>query len=93
MKGENFVIAQMSLLDCFQSDDFHFWKEKTKLILLTESVVILCKFRGHVILLSFSPVPSLICKNQYFCHCGIIMNCMAVKFLQSRENITGLTEP
>ena len=25
-------------------------------------------------------VPSLICKNQYFCHCGIIMSCMAVKF-------------
>ena len=22
-------------------------------------------------------VPSLICKNQYFCHCGIIMSCMA----------------
>ena len=26
-------------------------------------------------------VPSLICKNKYFCHCGIIMSCMAVKSL------------
>ena len=51
MKGENFVLVQMSLLDCFRSDDFHFWQEKTKLILSTESVVILCKFWGHVILL------------------------------------------
>ena len=50
MKGENFVLVQMSLLDCFHSDDFHFW-QKTKLILLTESVVILRKFWGHVILL------------------------------------------
>ena len=51
MEEENFVIAQISLLDCFQSDELHFWKEKTKLILLTESVAILCKFWGHVILL------------------------------------------
>ena len=24
MKEENFVLVQMSRLDCFQSDDFHF---------------------------------------------------------------------
>ena len=29
-------------------------------------------------------VPSLICKNQYFCHCEIIMSCMAVKFCTSK---------
>ena len=28
-------------------------------------------------------VPSLICKNLYFCHCGIIMSCMEVKFCTS----------
>ena len=27
---------------------------------------------------------SLICKNQYFCHCWIIMSCMAVKFCTSK---------
>ena len=45
MKGENFVLIQMSLLDCFRVDNFHFLYQKTKLIVLTESVVILCKFR------------------------------------------------
>ena len=29
-------------------------------------------------------IPSLICKNQYFCHCGIIVSCMAVKFCTSK---------
>ena len=29
-------------------------------------------------------VPSLIYKNKYFCHCGIIISCMAVKFCTSK---------
>ena len=36
------------------------------------------------ILMTMAWVPSLIYENQYFCHCGIIMSCMAVKFCTSK---------
>ena len=38
----------------------------------------------HALKSNMAWVPSLICKNQYFCHCGITMSCMAVKFCTSK---------